>query len=277
MPDPATSPSPALSPASSAAAAAAAAAGRVEFLGLAFDPWPVERVADWVAARDSDSPYAYVVTPNVDHLIRLADAPAAVRGAYDAADLVLCDSRILARLAAWAGIRLPVVPGSDLTALLFARLLEPGDRLCLVGGGEGDGAALEALYPRLNVVQHCPPMGLVNDAAARARAVDAAVAARARVVLFAVGSPQQELLALEMAARTDARGTGLCIGASTEFLLGRQRRAPRVVQRLSLEWAWRLLTEPRRLARRYLVEGPTILPMVWRWRRARAVSKRDSS
>ena len=268
MPDPSAPPQPLPAP--------ARAVPRVEFLGLGFDAWSHGQVADWLAARGAASRYAYLVTPNVDHLIRLADAPAAVRRAYDEAELVLCDSRVLARLAGWAGVWLPVVPGSDLTALLFARLLGPGDRVCLIGGGEGDGAALEALHPGVTVVQHRPPMGLMGDAAARARAVEAAVAARARVTLFAVGSPQQELLAHDMAARGDARGTALCIGASTDFLLGRQRRAPRLVQRLSLEWAWRLLTNPRRLARRYLVEGPAIVPMAWRWRRARVgVSKRD--
>lgn len=250
-------------------------ASRAEFLGLRFDSWSPERVAGWLGTRDATSPYGYVVTPNVDHVIRLADAPAAVRRAYDDAALVLCDSRILARLAAWAGVRLVVTPGSDLTAVLFARLLGPGDRLCLIGGGEGDSARLEALHPGVTIVQHRPPMGLRGDAAARARAVDAAVVARARVTLFAVGSPQQELLAHEMAGRADARGTGLCIGASTDFLLGRQRRAPRIVQRMSLEWAWRLLGDPRRLARRYLVEGPAVFPLVWRWRRARAVPRRD--
>ena len=254
------------------------AADRAEFLGLAFDTWSSARVRGWLEGRSADNRFAYVVTPNVDHMIRLADAPADVRRAYDAADLRLCDSRILARLAGWAGVRLPVVPGSDLTAALFGRVLRAGDHVCLVGGARGDGARLEALHPGVTVVQHQPPMGLRGDAAARARAVNAAVAAGARVTLFAVGSPQQELLAHDMAARPDARGTGLCIGASTDFLLGTQRRAPRLVQRMSLEWAWRLLGDPRRLARRYLVEGPAIFPLVWRWRRARtSVPDREKS
>lgn len=250
---------------------------RVEFLGLEFDAWSPARVRDWLAARETDSPYAYVVTPNVDHMIRLAEAPAAVRRAYDDADLRLCDSRVLARLARWAGVTLSVVPGSDLTAILFRDLLRPGDRLCLVGGEDGDGARLEALAstvaPGVTIAQHRPPMGLRDDAAARARAVDAAVAAQARVTLFAVGSPQQELLAHEMGDRSNARGTALCIGASTDFLLGTQRRAPEAVQKSGLEWAWRLLGDPRRLARRYLVEGPVIFPMVWRWRRDRASAR----
>lgn len=240
----------------------------VEFLGLAFDPWTPEQVAAWLATRDADSPYAYVVTPNVDHMVRLAEAPEAVHQAYRDADLRLCDSRILARLAQFAGVRLSVVPGSDLTADLFARWLKPGDTICLIGGNDGDDVRLAALYPGIDLVQYRPPMGLRHDAQARARAIDAAIAAKARIILFAVGSPQQELLAHEMKTRPEARGVGLCIGASIDFLIGEQTRAPVAIQRAGMEWAWRLLTNPRRLARRYLVEGPAIFPMVWRWRRA---------
>lgn len=249
----------------------------VEFLGLAFDAWSPDRVEDWLGTRDADSTYTYVVTPNVDHMVRLEGADAAVRRAYADAALRLCDSRILARLGALAGVTLSVVPGSDLTADVFARVLRPGDRVCLIGGNPGDVAALAARYPGITIVDHHPPMGLRHDAAARARAVDAAVAAKARLVLFAVGSPQQEQMAHEMAARPDARGTGLCIGASIDFLIGRQNRAPRIVQKMSMEWAWRLLTDPRRLAKRYLVEGPAIFPMVlrWRWQRGSAAVGAD--
>lgn len=242
---------------------------RVDFLDLAFDGWTLAEVCDWLAARDAVDPYAYVVTPNVDHIVRLADADEAVRRAYADADLCLCDSRVLARLGKAVGVSLSVVPGSDLSAELFRRLLRPGDTVCLVGGAAGDAERLMAMRPGVQVVQHRPPRGLRHDAGARRVAVDAAVAAGARFTLFAVGSPQQELIAREMADRPDARGTALCIGASVDFLLGAQKRAPRVVQRAGMEWAWRLLDDPRRLARRYLVEGPAIFPLVWRWRRAR--------
>jgi len=239
----------------------------VEFLGLDFDVWTPDRAREWLAKRTADSPYAYVVTPNVDHMVRLSGAPEDIQCAYTDADVRLCDSRILARLADFAGVTLSVVPGSDLTAQLFEQVLQPGDRVGLIGGDAHDGDMLAARYPGITIIQHLPPMGLRHDAAARADAVDAAVAAQGRFVLFAVGSPQQELLAHEMSARADARGTGLCIGASIDFLIGRQNRAPRIVQRMSMEWAWRLLTDPRRLAKRYLVEAPAIFPMVLRWRR----------
>ncbi|WP_237216772.1 WecB/TagA/CpsF family glycosyltransferase, partial [Falsiroseomonas oryziterrae] len=60
------------------------------------------------------------------------------------------------------------------------------------------------------------------------------------------------------------RGTALCIGASLLFLSGEERRAPRPLQRAGLEWAWRLAQDPRRLARRYLVEDPVLLSLLWR-------------
>ena len=92
-------------------------------------------------------------------------------------------------------------------------------------------------------------------------------------VLLAVGAPQQELLAHEMRASGRVRGTGLCIGAGIDFLVGAQSRAPRLVQRAHLEWAWRLAREPRRLWRRYLVDGPAIFPIAWAWARARRRSR----
>lgn len=244
--------------------------GRIDFLDIAFDPLTQGEVLAWLATRRADSAFGYVVTPNVDHVVRLAHAPDDVRQAYARADLCLCDSRVLARLARWCGIGLPVVPGSDLVAAAFASVLQPGDRVCLIGGRDGDAAALNALHPGLDIIQHRPPMGLRTNLAARQAAAAFAAATAARITLIAVGSPQQELLAVALAETKGARGTALCIGASVDFLVGSQKRAPRAVQSVGLEWAWRLGTDPGRLARRYLIEGPAIFPMVWRWRRARA-------
>jgi N-acetylglucosaminyldiphosphoundecaprenol N-acetyl-beta-D-mannosaminyltransferase len=240
---------------------------RTEFLGIEFDLMDRDAVARWLDKRDAASPVAYVVTPNVDHLVRLAHEDDAVHRAYAQADLCLCDSRVLARLARLCGTTLPVAPGSDLVATLFSTLLQPGDRVAVIGGSAADVTMLRARHPSITILHHDAPMGLRTDAAARRTAAEWAVRAAARVTLLAVGSPQQELLANEIAQRTDARGTIMCIGASVEFLTGRQRRAPIGLRRLGLEWAWRLATNPRRLARRYLIEGPAIFPMVWRWRR----------
>ena len=240
----------------------------VDYLGLGFDQLDAEAVASLLRGRPAVAPFAYLVTPNVDHVVRLSklDPTGEEWRAYAEAGWRLCDSKVLARLAALRGIDLPVVPGSDLTARLFRDIAAPGDRICLIGGEAGDVDVLAAIRPDIVVVQHIPPMGLRDNPAARAEAARFAAGSGARFILLAVGSPQQELIAAEIGMLPEARGTALCIGASIDFLVGRANRAPRWMQRLSLEWLHRLLANPRRFWRRYLVEGPRIFLLAWRFR-----------
>lgn len=239
----------------------------VTYLGLDFDQRDAASIAALLRGRSADDRFAYLITPNVDHVVRLADLDrdGPVWAAYHRAEWCLCDSRVLAGLAALRRIDLPVVPGSDLIADLTCAIAEPGDRLCLIGGRIGDAEALAALRADLTIVQHIPPFGLRDDLAAQADAARFAALSGARFTLIAVGSPQQELIAAAIKDMPEARGTGLCIGASVDFLLGRERRAPRWMQRLSLEWLYRLLANPRRMWRRYLVDGPRIFLLAWRF------------
>ena len=248
----------------------------MDYLGLRFDQLDEGAVVARLRARPADAPFAYLATPNVDHVVRLSrrSDDAEEWRAYRRAGWLLCDSRILALLASLRGVRLPVVPGSDLTVRLLRDVAAPGDRIALIGGQEGDLAVLSDLRSDLGFVQHLPPMGLRDDPAARATAVRFALDSGARFVLIATGSPQQELIAAEMLDRPEARGTALCIGAAIDFLVGREKRAPRWMRRLALEWLHRLLSDPGRLWRRYLVEGPRILLLAWRFRRPPSSERR---
>ncbi|KRB86344.1 glycosyl transferase [Sphingomonas sp. Root710] len=238
----------------------------MDYLGLSFDQGDEEAMVRRLRARNADSGFAYLVTPNVDHVVRLSklDQDSAEWRAYRNAAWRLCDSRILSALAARRGIHLPVVTGSDLTARLFRDVAAPGDRICLIGGQPGDIEALAAIRPDISIVQHIPPRDLCADAEGRATAARFLAASAARFSLIAVGSPQQELIAAAAAAIPEARGTALCVGASIDFLTGRARRAPRWMQRSSLEWLHRLLLDPWRLWRRYLLDGPRIFLLAWR-------------
>ena len=84
-------------------------------------------------------------------------------------------------------------------------------------------------------------------------------------IFSAIGAPQSELICALIRQRGEATGVGLCIGASLEFLTGAKRRAPRWMQKAGLEWLFRLANEPGRLWRRYLLEGPAIFWIWWRW------------
>jgi exopolysaccharide biosynthesis WecB/TagA/CpsF family protein len=242
----------------------------VRLLGLDYEALGLEAAAAMLAARDPASPFAYLVTPNADHIVRLAKDPGRYGPLYRDAAWRLLDSRVVARAAALAGLEAPpVVPGSDLAARLFGGVIAPDDRIALLGGSAATAAALRARYGLRDLLHHDPPMGFDADPAALAAAVDFVAGARARFAFLCVGSPRQEMVAREVLRRGGATGIGLCVGAALLFLTGQERRAPRPVQRAGLEWAWRLAQDPKRLARRYLLEDPALFRLIWQERRAR--------
>jgi N-acetylglucosaminyldiphosphoundecaprenol N-acetyl-beta-D-mannosaminyltransferase len=235
---------------------------RQRFAGVDFDLASIDEILEDLKLRVDAVPFAYAVTPNVDHIVRLHDNrdpwQLTLRSAYRGARWRLCDSRILARLASFRGVHLPVVTGSDLTARLFAEVIEPGNVVCIIGGDASTVSVLERQFAGVGFVQHIPPMGLRDDREALERAADFVVSSRARYTFIVVGSPQQEMLAQIVNNRGNAIGTGLCVGAAIAFLTGDVRRAPLWMQRNALEWAHRLFSDPSRLWRRYLVTGPRI-------------------
>ena len=243
------------------------------FLGLGFVNATLKSATDWIAERMAQGGFQYVVTPNVDHRVRLDRLAGTPLGdelwtAYLQAGLCLNDSRVLARLARLFGKTLSVVPGSDLTAHILAQQnplpLGGATRAKRGGGGEpqiaiiGSDAEAIAALGLTNVAHHMPPMGMLSNDTAMADAIDFMANAGPRLFFIAVGSPQSEILCLRAAQSGRCAGVALCIGASIDFLTGRQARAPGWMQRAGLEWAYRLITEPRRLWRRYLIEGPRI-------------------
>lgn len=216
-----------------------------------------------VAARHDGTRYAYVVTPNVDHLLRLYDDPG-FRGLYRGADYVLLDSRVIAlTLRLLRRQRLRVCTGSDLTAALLGQVAAPAERIVLVGGTAEQARAIAARYGLTNLRHHQPPMGFIADPAATEACLRfVEQAAPFRFCFLAVGSPQQELLAQRLRTRGTATGLALCVGAALNFISGAERRAPPWMQRAALEWLYRLSNDPARLARRYLIRGPRIFALL---------------
>jgi exopolysaccharide biosynthesis WecB/TagA/CpsF family protein len=129
-------------------------------------------------------------------------------------------------------------------------------------------ADLKFLFPDIDLHQHIPPMGILANERAITEIETFLASQPWHYILFAIGAPRSEIIAHRVMAIEGMRGVAFCIGASLEFMLGRKARAPRWMQHARLEWAFRLLTEPRRLWRRYLLSGPRILAIVCRWRRS---------
>lgn len=236
----------------------------IRLLGLDFADLDAAQAAAWLAQRPRRAPFGYVVTPNADHLVRLHRFPA-LASLYDQALLRLLDSRVVARVAMGLGLPTPrIAPGSDLTALILCRHLHAAERVTIIGLHPGHRPELMRRTGIAPPAHHNPPSGFELDPQALREAVDFVLANPARFTLLAVGSPRQEILAAAIQATGQATGTGLCVGASLDFLSGAATRAPRWMQRAGLEWLHRLAANPRRMARRYLRNSPAILPLLLR-------------
>jgi N-acetylglucosaminyldiphosphoundecaprenol N-acetyl-beta-D-mannosaminyltransferase len=243
---------------------APSAQSSIRLLGLDFDAITPAEALSLIAARPADAPFAYVVMPNADHLVRLARNSAVNQPLYAGAWLQLLDSRVVARLARLFGLPAPpVVIGSDLTAALIRGATQSGEWVTILGLTRAEAQEL-AVRTRLRFVHHDPRIGFETHPDTFEQALCFIEDNPARLAFLAVGSPRQEMVAHALAARGIAVGTGLCVGASLEFLTGTERRAPVMVQRAGLEWAWRLAQNPRRLWRRYLVDDLAILRLLWR-------------
>lgn len=235
----------------------------VHFMGVAFARLTQPEVIAEIRRRAGLAEFSYIVTPNVDHVVKLwprrPDAhTGSFRAAYEGAALRICDSRILQRLGRLAGLRMPVIPGSDLTRYLVHHVFRTGDRIAIIGGKNHTVTVLKALFPGPDYIQYQPPMGVLDDESAMQDIVRFVTGARPNVTLFAIGAPQSEIAANACRNADGATGIGLCVGASVDFLTGDQKRAPAWMQKAGLEWLHRLASNPARLWRRYLVEGPRI-------------------
>lgn len=211
-----------------------------------------------LARRAAAATFAYVVTPNVDHVVRACREGEGIRTLYAQAWLSVCDSQILRRLAGTAGVEMPLNTGSDLTRALFERVLVPGDRITVIGCAAATIDILRERYPGIEIAHYNPPMGFIGNEAEVARVVEFVVSHPARFVFLAVGSPRQEIVAYRVHQHGGATGIGLCIGNALNFLAFPDSRSPRWISRVHLEWLHRLCLDPGRLWRRYLVDNPVI-------------------
>ena len=212
-----------------------------------------------IVSKHGTDHYGYVVTPNVDHVIR-HNFDAYFRFLYSQATYVLLDSRFLAHtVGLFKRQILRVCLGSDLATCVLSTVIKPNDTAILVGGTPGQAQLLRLKFGLRSLHHVDPPMNFIGDASAVEdclRQIEAL--SPFRFCFLAIGSPQQEIIAQKLKERGVARGLALCIGAAINFITGIEKRAPVWMQQLGCEWLFRLLQNPRRMAKRYLVRGPRI-------------------
>jgi N-acetylglucosaminyldiphosphoundecaprenol N-acetyl-beta-D-mannosaminyltransferase len=206
-----------------------------------------------------------VFTPNVDHVVKAASNQA-FNKAYQRASLSLADGMPLIWVSPLLGCRLPErVAGSDLLMPVLQMAARRQWRVYLLGGAPGVAEAVAKLLSEQMgiVVAGWDDCRIASDGSDTdgGGSIARAAAAKPDLVFVALGPPKQELW-IDRAADAIRPAVALGVGASLDFLVGKFKRAPRWMGRVGLEWAYRLSQEPRRLWRRYLVEGPRFIGIV---------------
>ncbi|HZZ20830.1 MAG TPA: WecB/TagA/CpsF family glycosyltransferase [Opitutaceae bacterium] len=252
----------------------------VGILGVPFHQVTLAGAVERVEYMIAEGGAHYVVTPNVDFLVK-ARRDEELRRILVNADLVLCDGKPIVWASHWLGGPLPCrVAGSDLVPLLAKRAAERGWRMFILGG---EPAAAEAAarrmaedYPRLPPVAHYSPphrpLEQMDDAEIQRRIHEA----RPDILLVCFGCPKQEKWIGRNSGKT---GVPVMIGAgaTVDFLANRVLRAPRWMRSVGLEWLFRLMQEPKRLIRRYADDFIHFFPAIvrQRWRQSRLPGAKD--
>jgi N-acetylglucosaminyldiphosphoundecaprenol N-acetyl-beta-D-mannosaminyltransferase len=214
-----------------------------------------------------------VFTPNVDHVV-VAEREPRLRTAYARCELALPDGQPLVWTSGLLGLKLPEkVSGSDVLLPLLTLAARRKWRVYLLGAAPGvAGEAAQKLQKELGLTvcgTDAPRVNLLPEADEDA-VVQRVQAARPDLLMVFLGAPKAEVFLDRIRDRV-APAVGVSLGASLDFYVGRVRRAPVWMQRTGTEWLYRLLQEPRRLAKRYLVDDVAFLAILARsLRRPRA-------
>ena len=226
---------------------------RQEVFGVAVDSVDQRGAIGAILERARDDRPGYVVTPNLDHVMKLR-SDAEFRNAYRNASLILPDGHPLLWMARLRGKRIHLVTGSDLVVPLCEAASQEARSVFLFGSTfEAVTTCARKLHANDNALDiagvYAPTSGFENDAEERAEALHAIKAAAPDLLFVALGAPRQEIWAHNNVAELGCQI--VCVGAALDFVAGTQRRAPLPFRKLGLEWLWRAATQPRRLGLRY--------------------------
>lgn len=201
----------------------------------------------------------WVVTANLDH-VRRAQGEGSYASLIRQADLLVADGMPIIWAAALQGTPLPErVAGSNLVSSLSRSAAIKGQSVFLLGGDPGTAEAAGEILTRINpglrlAGCYCPMPGFEKRTGDLEAIRKNLLAAQPDIVYVALGSPKQELL-IERFRKLLPSAWWIGVGISFSFLAGDLKRAPIWLQRIGGEWIFRLIQEPGRMSKRYLVQG----------------------
>lgn len=222
----------------------------------------IEKIESFIKNRKP----SLVITPNADHVVMVREDTLFLE-IYMKADLVLADGMSL--IFASRLLKTPIkekISGSDLFPLFCKIAAQKGYRLFFLGGQPGacikTAENMKEKYQNLIVAgTYSPPFGFEHDKHEMKKINDMIKRANPDILFVGLGSPKQEKW-IYRNYNEIAVPVSIGIGATFEFYSGMVKRAPRWMQRCGLEWFWRLMKEPRRLWRRYLVDDTAFIWLI---------------
>lgn len=243
---------------------------RIKFMNTEIDNLTMQEALEAIDKLIQENKSAYVVTPNVDHIVQL-ETNKELQDVYANASLILTDGKPLLWIAKWYGTPIKEkISGSDLFPLLCKMAAEKGYKMFFLGAAEGVAAkAAENLsnrYKGLQVVgTYSPPYGFEKDQEEMAKIKKMIKEANPDILIVGLGCPKQEKF---IYYNREELGVpiSLGLGASFDFEAGNIKRAPRWMADHGLEWMYRITQDPKRLIKRYFVDDMKVLGMVIKYR-----------
>jgi N-acetylglucosaminyldiphosphoundecaprenol N-acetyl-beta-D-mannosaminyltransferase len=215
-----------------------------------------------------------VFTPNVDHLMKLQHDPEFI-AAYDQADYRVCDSQVLMYAARFLGERIKdKISGSDLLPIFCEyHRHNQQTRIFLLGGAEGiPQRARDNINRRTGreiiIAAHSPSYGFEINPDECDAILEMINRSRANVLVVGVGAPKQEIWITKYRKYLPHVDIFLAVGAALDFEACHKRRSPRVISQMGLEWLYRLVSEPHRLWKRYLLDDLPFFKLLIEQRRS---------
>jgi len=201
-----------------------------------------------------------IVTPNVDHLMKL-QKDTEFQEVYKNADHVVLDSRVIYYLLKLTGSKIKgVIPGSELLPAFYEYHKDNEDiKIFLLGAKDGVAEiAQKNINEKVNreiiVGTYSPPFGFEKDKKENQLIIDTINNSDANVLAIGVGAPKQEKWINNNYDKLENITMAMSIGATIDFEAGKIKRAPNAFRKTGMEWLYRLMSEPKRLWRRYLLE-----------------------
>lgn len=242
---------------------------RMRFLNTEVDNLTMEEALCKINELIVNKKPSYVVTPNVDHIVKL-EKDKEFQEVYKNADLILTDGMPLIWISKLKKISIKEkVSGSDLFPKVCEMAAQKGYKVFLLGAAEGVAAKaaenLEEKYDGLNIVgTYSPSYGFEKHNEEIIKIIDMINNLKPDILAVGLGAPKQEKFIYKFKDKLNVP-ISLAIGASIDFEAGNVARAPLWMQKLGLEWLYRLVKEPKRMFKRYLVDDLEILKIYFKY------------